>query len=161
MMIPRAIYSMDTCPCQSGLTYADCCQPIHLDPRQAKIPEQLMRARYSAHVLRLLDFVIDTYHPSCQAHLERDAIIDSINGEWLGLEVVRTWFANHDNEGFVHFKAFYAANQQKCCLEEQSRFVKEQQQWFYIDGTFPNQQKIGRNDPCICGSGKKYKKCCG
>lgn len=21
--------------------------------------------------------------------------------------------------------------------------------------------KIGRNDPCICGSGKKYKKCCG
>ncbi len=22
-------------------------------------------------------------------------------------------------------------------------------------------QKIGRNDPCPCGSGKKYKKCCG
>ena len=22
-------------------------------------------------------------------------------------------------------------------------------------------EKIGRNDPCICGSGKKYKKCCG
>ncbi|MDY0223105.1 MAG: SEC-C metal-binding domain-containing protein [Desulfobacterium sp.] len=21
--------------------------------------------------------------------------------------------------------------------------------------------KIGRNDPCPCGSGKKYKKCCG
>ncbi len=21
--------------------------------------------------------------------------------------------------------------------------------------------KIGRNDPCTCGSGKKYKKCCG
>lgn len=24
-----------------------------------------------------------------------------------------------------------------------------------------NDQKIGRNDPCPCGSGKKYKKCCG
>lgn len=24
-----------------------------------------------------------------------------------------------------------------------------------------NEEKIGRNDPCICGSGKKYKKCCG
>ena len=24
-----------------------------------------------------------------------------------------------------------------------------------------NEVKIGRNDPCICGSGKKYKKCCG
>ncbi|MCV5638702.1 SEC-C metal-binding domain-containing protein [Escherichia coli] len=21
--------------------------------------------------------------------------------------------------------------------------------------------KVGRNDPCICGSGKKFKKCCG
>ncbi|MBU1726771.1 MAG: SEC-C domain-containing protein [Candidatus Omnitrophica bacterium] len=24
-----------------------------------------------------------------------------------------------------------------------------------------SQEKIGRNDPCPCGSGKKYKKCCG
>ena len=24
-----------------------------------------------------------------------------------------------------------------------------------------NENKIGRNDPCPCGSGKKYKKCCG
>jgi SWIM/SEC-C metal-binding protein len=23
------------------------------------------------------------------------------------------------------------------------------------------EEKIGRNDPCPCGSGKKYKKCCG
>jgi uncharacterized protein len=25
----------------------------------------------------------------------------------------------------------------------------------------PSRRKIGRNDPCYCGSGKKYKKCCG
>ncbi len=35
------------------------------------------------------------------------------------------------------------------------------------DGSIPNQPakrepgKVGRNDPCPCGSGKKYKKCCG
>ena len=23
-----------------------------------------------------------------------------------------------------------------------------------------NKEKVGRNDPCPCGSGKKYKKCC-
>jgi len=23
------------------------------------------------------------------------------------------------------------------------------------------EKKVGRNDPCPCGSGKKYKKCCG
>ncbi|WP_082786504.1 MULTISPECIES: SEC-C metal-binding domain-containing protein [Sporosarcina] len=27
--------------------------------------------------------------------------------------------------------------------------------------TFVNDVSIGRNEPCICGSGKKYKKCCG
>lgn len=28
-------------------------------------------------------------------------------------------------------------------------------------GTIVKDKKIGRNDPCPCGSGKKYKKCCG
>ncbi|MCI8339653.1 MAG: SEC-C domain-containing protein [Lachnospiraceae bacterium] len=28
-------------------------------------------------------------------------------------------------------------------------------------GTVVKEKKIGRNDPCPCGSGKKYKKCCG
>lgn len=28
-------------------------------------------------------------------------------------------------------------------------------------GTIRKEKKIGRNDPCPCGSGKKYKKCCG
>ena len=33
----------------------------------------------------------------------------------------------------------------------------------YVKKNFPNLQKpikIGRNDKCFCGSGKKYKKCC-
>ena len=28
-------------------------------------------------------------------------------------------------------------------------------------GNFSKKKKIGRNDPCSCGSGKKYKMCCG
>lgn len=28
-------------------------------------------------------------------------------------------------------------------------------------GTIVKEKKVGRNDPCPCGSGKKYKKCCG
>lgn len=30
-----------------------------------------------------------------------------------------------------------------------------------VSGTVVKGQKVGRNDPCPCGSGKKYKKCCG
>lgn len=120
-----------------------------------------MRARYSAHVLGLTDFIVNTYHPSCHAEQQRDAIAQSANNQWQQLEVLRSWSGNDDNEGFVHFKAYFQDNQQVHCLEEQSRFVREHGLWFYIDGVFPKQQKVGRNDPCLCGSGKKFKKCCG
>ena len=41
--------------------------------------------------------------------------------------------------------------------EERKNFTKEQKK----SRTIVKDKKIGRNDPCPCGSGKKYKKCCG
>lgn len=41
--------------------------------------------------------------------------------------------------------------------EERKELYKEQK----ASGTIRKEKKIGRNDPCPCGSGKKYKKCCG
>ena len=41
--------------------------------------------------------------------------------------------------------------------ERQKELYREQKQ----SGTIRKEKKIGRNDPCPCGSGKKYKKCCG
>jgi len=143
------------------MPYADCCQPIHNDHRNAHIPEQLMRARYSAHVVGLVDFVVNTYHPSCNAENDREAIADSINSDWQRLEVIKSEIGSNENEGFVHFKAYLQDQGKEFCLEERSRFVRENGLWFYIDGEFPQPVKVGRNDPCPCGSGKKYKKCCG
>lgn len=44
-------------------------------------------------------------------------------------------------------------------------FDKETQKRLYLEqkksGTVVVGKKIGRNDPCPCGSGKKYKQCCG
>lgn len=42
--------------------------------------------------------------------------------------------------------------------EELAKLYKEQKKSTTIVHDGP---KIGRNDPCPCGSGKKYKKCCG
>ncbi|MBD8512444.1 YchJ family protein [Photobacterium sp. CAU 1568] len=154
------------CPCGSQQPLSSCCQLVHQNPSMALHPEQLMRARYSAHVLGLVDFVVATYHPSCQAEQYRDAIADSINSEWLGLEVVSSQIAS-DTQGYVEFKAFYRDENQEYCLHEKSRFLREMigniPQWFYIDGEYPEATeplKVGRNDPCTCGSGKKFKKCC-
>ena len=41
--------------------------------------------------------------------------------------------------------------------DTKKRLYKEQKN----SGTIRKEKKIGRNDPCPCGSGKKYKKCCG
>ncbi|MCL4112136.1 UNVERIFIED_CONTAM: hypothetical protein GTU68_063511 [Idotea baltica] len=125
-----------------------------------------MRSRYSAHVLGLVDYVVATYHPSCNAESQREGIAESIDSDWAGLEVIDTAAGSHENEGFVEFKAYFNDGTEQFCMQERSRFVREAGLWYYIDGTFPEQQtvesfKIGRNDPCICGSGKKYKKCCG
>lgn len=129
-----------------------------------------MRARYAAHVLGLVDFVIKTYHPSCEAHLQEKEIAESIDSDWVGLNVVSSENGSHENEGFVTFQAYLSENGEKLCMQERSRFIKEENLWYYIDGTFPEQQpdpsqvlakKPGRNDPCLCGSGKKFKKCCG
>ncbi|UUM29755.1 YchJ family protein [Vibrio japonicus] len=164
---------MSLCPCGSQKAYSDCCEPIHHDSSLAKTPEQLMRSRYSAHVKKLTDYVVATYHPSCDAQAQRAEIAESIDSDWCGLDVVSCENGSSDNEGFVTFKAYFDLDGKQYCLEERSRFVRENNQWFYIDGTFPSEPederlsqpiaslKVGRNDPCICGSGKKFKKCCG
>jgi SEC-C motif-containing protein len=132
-----------------------------------------MRARYSAHVLKLPDFVVATYHPSCAAEAEREGITESVNLNWVKLEVLDAPMPE-ETEGFVEFKASLQDEDGIQCMHERSRFIKENGLWYYIDGVFPGdavntrpQQpqaaapKVGRNDPCPCGSGKKYKKCCG
>lgn len=41
------------------------------------------------------------------------------------------------------------------CVIEIDRFWKQTRQYYH------GRTKIGRNDPCLCGSGNKFKKCCG
>lgn len=169
---------MNSCPCGNPASYEQCCGKVHNDVTQAQTPEMLMRARYCAHVKGLIDFVIDTYHPSCQANAQRSEIAESIDSDWTRLEVLDSENGRHIDEGFVTFNAFFRQDGHEYCLQERSRFVRENGQWLYIDGTFPSQNdtthdidarlnqsvssiKLGRNDPCLCGSGKKFKKCCG
>lgn len=170
----------DKCPCGSQLAYHDCCEIAHNNHGAVQTPAQLMRSRYCAHVLKLIDYVVDTYHPSCNAEQQRDSIAQSVESHWIKLDVADVEEGSHPDEGFVTFYAYFEDEKQLYCLGERSRFVRENNLWYYIDGEFlekalpefdpapappanaPVQSsKIGRNDPCVCGSGKKYKKCCG
>jgi len=61
----------------------------------------------------------------------------------------------------VEFAAFYKTNDTTGQLHEKSKFIHENDQWYYLDGLLLDLLKIGRNDSCWCGSNKKYKKCHG
>ena len=64
-----------------------------------------------------------------------------------------------EHEGTVEFKARYEQDGHMHHISENSLFRRIRGRWFYVDTV--KSQKLGRNDPCHCGSGKKYKKCCG
>lgn len=61
------------CPCGDGRPYANCCQPLH-QGRPAAGAGGLMRSRYSAYVLGLIDYLVQTTLPAQQALLDRQAM---------------------------------------------------------------------------------------
>lgn len=148
------------CPCQSGQLYQECCAPFHHNQRDADTAEKLMRSRYSAFCLGLVDYLIETLHPSKRHPDEREALNRSIaETQWLGLKIL-----DHKQAGDlaeVEFVAFYQDDDKAGQLRERSRFSREAGRWFYHDGLFLPPIKQGRNDPCFCGSGKKFKHCHG
>lgn len=118
-----------------------------------------MRSRYSAFVKKLGDYLIATRHPS-KRHLDSLSQLQQIFKDtyWLGLTILTTEKGSAtDTLGYVSFSANYRDNNKEDVLYERSLFQKDAAQWFYVEGDF-NQ---GRNDPCWCGSGKKFKKCHG
>ena len=157
--------STPLCPCNSGAALAACCGPLLAGKQAARTAEALMRSRYTAYVLRDIDYLLASWHPATRPMVIDPATIP----DWCGLQVIRTEQGNEaETEGVVEFIATAVARKQFYRFHEVSRFVQEEGQWFYTDGDLkedaalaePRVEKVGRNDPCPCGSGKKYKKCC-
>lgn len=146
------------CPCGHG-PYAECCQPLHLKQQTAQSAEQLMRSRYSAFALQQIDYILETTALGQQSALDRAAIADwSQSNQWLKLEVVQHQPKLNKTHALVEFKAHYHDGKQAHVHHEISHFVLHQQQWYFLDPTLDMQ--ITMKQPCICGSGKKFKQCC-
>ncbi|MFV8572070.1 YchJ family protein [Marinobacter sp. SBS5] len=146
--------SSSVCPCGSGREYVRCCQPWHLG-QPATSPEALMRSRFTAFVLKDPDYLRATWHPDTRpSELELEGSPD-----WTSLQIIAASEKGH--QGKVRFRAVYRVGAGWGYLEEQSDFLKEDGRWYYLSGeTSEGPLKPGRNDPCPCGSGRKYKVCC-
>lgn len=157
------------CSCGSNLEFNACCGPVLTGARKPATAEELLRARYTAFARGDIDFVVNSHHSRTRHEVKREDIEDwSKNSEWLALHVAQIEGGKaEDQQGTIIFCAQYVEQGKRQDHWEQSFFEKENGEWRFLDakgihmGTFRRPEpKVGRNDPCPCGSGQKYKKCC-
>lgn len=152
------------CLCGSQLVYENCCGLYHNGNKTAPTAEALMRSRFTAYAMKNSNYLMATWDSS-----KRPNTIDFSKevATWLRLEIISTKKGGiKDLKGIVEFKAYFSAEGQESVMSEISRFKKTGGRWFYLDGlvkSVGNNQtnNQGKNAPCSCGSGKKFKRCCG
>ena len=167
---------MSHCPCRvldsNKLSYEECCAPFHTGKAKAPTAEKLMRSRYAAYVTKNIDYIDSTQiNEKNEVFDKAEALKWADSSEWQGLEIKSTIKGQpNDTTGVVEFIAHYKdkASGTELRHHETSSFVKDADQWKFKDGNIHGAQpvrrmepKLGRNDVCHCGSGKKYKKCHG
>ncbi|MDN3651242.1 YchJ family protein [Thalassotalea ponticola] len=152
------------CPCGSNKPLQQCCL-VFIEGRDiAQSAEQLMRSRYTAYALGNANYIAQTYAKAQQRNnSEADIQAWIEQTHWLGLTIEDTNYSDNEQH-FVQFVASYLYQDQIRQLQENSRFIKEDGHWRYIDGNILSDhliRRVTRNDPCPCNSGKKFKRCHG
>ena len=166
------------------LLYTDCCQPYHdgllnneADKDNGAKPdsaERLMRSRYSAFVLIKPEYIVKTTLPAQQALLDIKAIENwAKETVWAGLEIIKHTPKLGKRHAQVEFKAYFnisdntadSLEEKRQAHHELSAFVKvtdkanNDARWYFLDPTV--EMTVTQKQPCICGSGEKFKRCCG
>ena len=157
------------CPCGSGRALADCCGPIIDGSRPAPTAEALMRSRYSAYVTGDIKFIENSLAQKKRHKFDHDSALNwSESSQWKGLTIHEVEAGGEEDEqGIVEFTAAFELSGEAQEHRERAQFHREDGAWMYVDGdvmgsTYRREApKVGRNEPCPCGSGKKFKKCCG
>ena len=143
-----------SCICGSQETFDKCCGSIINNERKANSAEELMRSRYSAYVRGDGRYLVISTKKENQYEDDAELIEEfSSRVDWLKLDVL------HVEQNIVEFKAYYKDGESIKVLHEKSNFIQEDGVWLYVYGELYN-SKVERNEPCPCGTGKKFKKCC-
>lgn len=161
---------MTSCPCGTGRDFALCCSPYIEGDQLPPTAEALMRSRYSAFTRGNLDYIGRTSTGEAAKAFDRKALARSLPlTKWLGLKILEAEAGGKaDETGSVTFRVRFREGGREFVQTERSTFRRIDGAWHYEKGEVEVKTKpaatapqVGRNDPCPCGSGKKYKKCCG
>lgn len=162
------IDNTNPCPCGAGVSFADCCERVIKGEREPETAEELMRARYSAFAAEEIDFIVASTHSSTRREVDVAYTTQwSKDSVWQGLEILETKEVSPD-QSLVSFEARFSQDGKEQVHREKSVFEREDGHWRFVTGDELKNPTVryetprpGRNEPCPCGSGKKYKKCCG
>ena len=148
-----------TCPCQSGKNYGECCAPLHLAQTLPSDAQALMRSRYCAFMLKNIPYIVETTAPNQQSLLSINELTDWANQtRWLGLQIIQAKTLSKIHALVEFDAAFLGENGEVQHHLERSIFVKINERWYFVDPTVP---LPSMKQPCLCGSAKKFKHCCG
>lgn len=159
-----------SCPCGSGKTYGECCGPYHAGTAWPDDPVTMMRSRYSAYATHTWDYLEKS---DWQEQGEEEITAEMLEEKardltWVGLDIVGSGRDEEADCDYVDYLAAYAVDGVTRQIAEHAYFKTIDGKLYYTGGeelvrepVRREHPKIGRNDPCPCGSGKKYKKCCG
>ncbi len=174
-----------SCACGSSKEFSTCCEPFITGAALPKTAEELMRSRYTAYTKGEIGYIKKTLAPEAAKDFDMAAAKKwASEAEWKGLKILKTENGGPDDKkGVVEFVASYLQNGEEIEHHEVSKFRKNDKgQWLFVDGDSHTHEgghghdhhhhhkpatvvregpKVGRNDPCPCGSGKKFKKCHG
>ncbi len=159
-----------SCPCGSGRPYEECCGPCHEGKVWPDDPLTMVRSRYCAYARGKYQYLVDTYLASPEnPGPTAEELAEGARGvRWQALRITGSGRSDEDNCDFVDFYAYYAMDDGLHQLGEHALFRRVEDRLYYTGGSrlapAPYRHegpRVGRNDPCPCGSGRKYKKCCG
>ena len=138
--------SHQKCPCGSGDTYASCCEVFHNDIKAVESVTQLLRARYSAFVLKYADFIQLTMMNPSLVHFDESDILNS-PVKWHGLDILAVEEGTkHDTQGVVEFRVTCSESAESNSLfsvRERSLFKYVDSQWFYVDALDIEREELG------------------
>ncbi len=154
------VQTSEFCPCGSRKKYQYCCEKYLLGKALPETAEQLMKSRYTAFCKGNIDYLIATLHPDKRTKRDHQELTKTItNTTWLNLTIINTGQGKKsDKIGYVEFVAAFKITEIQQ-LHENSKFIKTDGKWFYLEGNILPDFIPKSNNKCWCGSGNKYKKC--
>jgi len=148
------------------------CHPDHRHECVAGISAQLAHSAEQDEsfngflICDLLDLDAREAAPIIEKAFAQKKVDEAIAGDWEGIQVLLGIKLGKQGSGFQPTKSFQKSkvpvseeiDSRDPAIGEEARGVASEEP---VTPSASKVGRVGRNDPCPCGSGRKFKKCCG